>query len=64
MLCRRAFILSVLSGGILSVTGLSRIVRTVFAMGSASYPQGMQKMQGDVKINGIPAEVGSPVACR
>lgn len=30
-------------------------------MGTRSYPQGMQKIQGEVRINGIPAEIGTPV---
>ena len=61
MLSRRAFIVRILCGGLVSAPGLSRLARTAHAMGSASYPQGMQKIQGDVRINGIPADVGAAV---
>lgn len=33
----------------------------VFAMGSRAYPQGMRKIRGDVRINGIPAKIGDTV---
>ncbi len=60
--CRRQFMMTVLSGGALGLTGLPGLARAVYAMGAFSYPQGMQKVQGDVKINGITAQVGSQVA--
>jgi len=58
---RRSFIIKFLAGGALSIAGLPVVIRTAFGMGTRSYPQGMQKIQGEVKINGIPAEVGTPV---
>lgn len=59
---RRQFIMTMLGGGALGLTGLPGFVRAVYGMGAFSYPQGMQKIEGDVKINGIPAQVGAQVA--
>ena len=30
-------------------------------MGKREYPQGIQKLQGEVKVNGVPAEIGTLV---
>ena len=60
-LYRREFIVKTLAGSALGFIIWPGFVRTACGMGVFSYPQGMQKMQGDVKVNGIPVQVGAPV---
>ncbi len=60
-ICRRQFMTAILGSGALGLTGLPGFVRAVYGMGAFSYPQGMQKVQGDVRVNGIPAQVGAQV---
>jgi hypothetical protein len=58
---RRAFIYQLLAGSGLGITGLPGFRRTALGMGTFSVTQGMRKVRGDVKINGISAEVGTLV---
>ena len=58
---RRAFIYQLLAGSGLGIAGLPGFRRTALAMGTLFVTQGMRKVRGDVKINGISAEVGTLV---
>jgi hypothetical protein len=58
---RRAFIYQLLAGSGLGIAGLPGFRRTALAMGTFSVTQGMRKVMGDVKINGLSAEVGTLV---
>jgi len=58
---RRAFITKVLAGSAIGFTGFSVLARVAFSMGALARRQGIQKIQGEVKINGIPAEIGALV---
>jgi hypothetical protein len=58
---RRAFIYQLLAGSGLGIAGLPGFRRTALAMGTLFVTQGMQKVRGDVKINGLSAEVGTLV---
>ncbi len=58
-LSRRSFIINILASGPLGITGIIGSIRTTSAMGTlSSYPKGIQKVKGEVKINGILAKVG------
>jgi len=58
---RRAFIYQLLAGSGLGIAGLPGFIRTAHGMGKLSVTQGMRKVRGDVKINGVSAEVGTLV---
>lgn len=58
---RRAFIYQLLAGSGLGITGLPGFMRTALGMGIFSVTQGMRKVRGNVKINGLSAEVGTLV---
>ena len=58
---RRAFIYQLLAGSGLGITGLPGFMRTALGMGTFSVTQGMRKVRGNVKINGLSAEVGTLV---
>jgi hypothetical protein len=58
---RRAFIYQLLAGSGLGIAGLPGFRRTALAMGTLFVTQGMRKVRGDVKINGLSAEVGTLV---
>lgn len=58
---RRFFLRALLAGGVLGSVGSPGFVRLVLGMGERSYPQGMQQVEGDVRINGQPAQAGSTV---
>jgi hypothetical protein len=58
---RRSFLIQMLAGGAAWAGGLSGFIRTAFGMGVFSYPSGIQKLQGEVKVNGIRAKVGKLV---
>ncbi len=58
---RRAFIYQLLAGSGLGIAGLTGFMRTALGMGTFSITQGMRKVRGDVKINGVSAEVGTLV---
>jgi hypothetical protein len=56
---RRRLLLQMLSGsGMLWTLGRMKLA-TALAMGQ--YPQGVRKVQGDVTVEGVPAQVGDPV---
>jgi hypothetical protein len=57
---RRHFLSQTLSYGLLGI-GMPGIIRNAFAMGSADYPQGMRKIEGQVSINGTAARLGATV---
>ncbi|MBF0303688.1 MAG: FecR domain-containing protein [Desulfamplus sp.] len=44
------------------ILGADELVKSAYAMGKADTPQGMQKVEGDVKINGTPAKLGDIVS--
>jgi hypothetical protein len=58
---RRAFIYQLLAGSGLGIVGLPGFMRTALGMGTLSVTQGMRKVRGDVKINGVSVEVGTLV---
>ncbi len=58
---RRAFVVKMFAGVVMGLTGLPGTVRTASSWWIFSKPQGMRKIQGEVKINGIPAVVDAPV---
>ena len=58
---RRKLLLWIIGGSVIGPVCYPKLVRLVLAIGSRNYPQGIQIMEGDVKINDIPAEVGSMV---
>ncbi len=58
---RRRCLLWILGGGLLGPVWFPNLIRMALAMGARSYPQGMQLVEGDVRINNIPAAKGSPV---
>ncbi|MCP4106008.1 MAG: hypothetical protein GY749_10790 [Desulfobacteraceae bacterium] len=60
---RRTFLVKILAGSAFGAfgAGLPSFVRQAAAAGTKSHPQSMQKIQGDVKINGIPAKPGATV---
>ncbi|GBC63542.1 hypothetical protein DENIS_4540 [Desulfonema ishimotonii] len=60
-LSRRAFMRNVLGYGALVTAGIPVIPCLCAAMGRRDYPQGMQTVVGDVRINGMPVAVGAPV---
>jgi len=61
VLSRRRFLGRLAAGGVFCFSGLSPGQRLTYAMGAFSYPQGVRKVMGDVKINGIAAQIGTPV---
>src|SRR5208283_3444873 len=59
---RREFLIKMLSTGLVGSVVSTVLARQVLAMGVAGQlPQGIQKMQGLVLINGIRAQIGSLV---
>ena len=59
---RREFLIKMLSAGLAGSVLSTVLARQVLAMGAAGQlPQGVQKMQGAVMINGIRAQIGSLV---
>ncbi len=58
---RREFLLKALNYGLFGTMGLSAMNGKVFAMGTKDYPQGMRKIEGEVRINDKPAQIGSTV---
>ncbi len=52
---------AILTSGALSIAGLPGIVRPVFGLGASKSRQGLQKIQGLVKVNGTRIEVGALV---
>ncbi|MCP4369371.1 MAG: FecR domain-containing protein [Deltaproteobacteria bacterium] len=60
-LLRRKLLLWIIGGSIIGPICYPRLIRMVLAMGRMDYPQGMQTVEGDVRINDIQATVGSIV---
>ena len=59
---RREFLIKMLSAGLVGSVVSTVLAQQVLAMGAAGQlPQGIQKMQGVVMINGIRAQIGSLV---
>lgn len=58
---RRLFLTSLLAGGTWGLLGFPGRVTRLLAMGARDFPQGVQKLQGDVRINGRPATIGDLV---
>jgi hypothetical protein len=56
---RRAFLFKIMAG--LGFMGLPASVRHALAMGTKVYPQGVRKIEGNVKINEKPSVVSDPV---
>ncbi len=61
VLTRRGFLGRLAAGGAVCISGLSLGERLALGMGAFSYPQGIQKITGEVKINGVAVQVGTPV---
>lgn len=47
--------------GLMGITEPLCLIRSALAMGKKDFPQGLNEIKGDVRINGIPAQVGSVV---
>ncbi len=60
-LARRRLLLWIVGGGLLGPVSFPRMIQLAIAMGVKNYPQGVQLVEGDVRINGLPATVGDPV---
>lgn len=58
---RRSALITVMGAGILGVRWLFSPVRSIFAMGSTGYPQGIREVRGAVAVNGIAAGPGTAV---
>ena len=58
---RRFFLTSLLAGGTWGLLGFPGLVTRMLAMGVRDFPQGVQKLRGDVRINGRPAAIGDLV---
>ncbi|HTG02404.1 MAG TPA: hypothetical protein VK654_17615 [Nitrospirota bacterium] len=60
---RREFLMKMVSAGVVGSMVSTALVQRVFAMGAAGkLSPGVQKMQGTVMINGVQAQIGTPVA--
>ncbi len=58
---RRSFIRSLPVFGMLGLTDPICLIRNALAMGSKDFPQGLNEIKGDVRINGLPAQPGALV---
>ncbi|MGE0083250.1 MAG: hypothetical protein AB7S75_02385 [Desulfococcaceae bacterium] len=58
---RRSFIRSLPFFGLMGMTDPLCLIRNALAMGSKDFPQGFNEIKGDVRLNGIPAQVGAVV---
>lgn len=56
---RRHFLSTVLATG--TLLGFSNLIRFAFGMGAFKYKQGIQKISGDVRVNGKPVVAGDIV---
>jgi len=61
-LSRRNIAMGLLGGAALGPPATEGMIRRVFAMGARSYPQGVQRLQGQATINGRPAQIGDIVS--
>ncbi len=60
-LARRRLLLWLVGGGLLGPISIPRTIQLALAMGVKNYPQGIQLLEGDVRVNGLHASVGMPV---
>ncbi len=58
---RRLTLHWLLAGGALGMVPLPVLIKTVLAMGRYDFAQEMREVKGDVRLNGRPARVGTPV---
>jgi hypothetical protein len=58
---RRLTLRWLLAGGSLGLLPIPVLIKTALAMGRFGYQQEMQRVMGDVKLNSVPATVGTPV---
>ena len=58
---RRKLIMGLMGGSVLGPGVIPQMIRVALAMGKRDYPQGMQTVTGDVKVNGKSAVVGTLV---
>lgn len=58
---RRAWLLTLAASGAFGFAGLTTLIRRAQAMASRPYPEGVQEMKGDVRINNKPAKPGAIV---
>ncbi|CAB5131467.1 hypothetical protein D3OALGB2SA_3660 [Olavius algarvensis associated proteobacterium Delta 3] len=58
---RRFFLTTFLAGSTWGLLGFPGLVTRLLAMGARDFPQGVQKLQGNVFINGRPAALGDLV---
>lgn len=58
---RRAWLRRFAATGVLGAAGLAGLVRVSVAMSRRPFPEGVQELKGDVRVNGKPAAPGTPV---
>ncbi len=58
---RRRTLQWLLAGGTLGLAPLATLVQSAWSMGAHGYAQAMRKVTGDVRLNALPVEVGTPV---
>jgi hypothetical protein len=58
---RRRWLTRLLAGGALGAGGIAGLIQSALAMARPPYPDGLHKIQGQVKINGVPAAAGALV---
>ncbi len=58
---RRLALRWLLTGGTLGLLPFPVLIKTALAMGRHGYAQEMRQVKGDVRLNGRPAQVGTPV---
>ena len=58
---RRLALRWLLAGGSIGLLPLPLLVRTALAMGRHGFAPEMRQVKGEVRINGVPAQVGAPV---
>ena len=58
---RRLALRRLLAAGTLGLAPLPALIKTALAMGRYGYAQEMREVNGDVRLNSLPARVGTPV---
>jgi hypothetical protein len=58
---RRRWLRRLLASGVLGAGGFAGLIQSALAMARAPYPDGLHKIRGQVKINGVPAAAGALV---
>jgi len=58
---RRKLLMWMLAGSVTAPSLMPFCLRYALAMGNKDYPQGMQTVEGDVRVNGVRAQIGSVV---